>query len=147
MMRSLLVVLILMLAGTAVAQPAQPAPVAPPLPPPPAGPICKLATPPPPQDPNAKTKPETRESEYRQFCEDELLADHDWWFTLEERLIRRVHKQASAEATANNRHVVMAYAAMWLLAVGFVVVLWRRQQRLKAEIERLSSELKKAEGS
>lgn len=138
-----ILITLLALTSVAVAQPMEPPPA-----PPPPGPVCKLTEPPPPRDPKKKMeKLETEPSKYRQFCEDELLKDKEWWFNLEERLGRNVHKQAAKEITTNNRHVVAAYAAMWLLAVAFVVVLWRRQQRLKLEIERLSNELEKAAGS
>jgi hypothetical protein len=38
----------------------------------------------------------------------------------------------------------MSYAALWMLSVAFLVLLWLRQQRLSAEIARLESDLKKA---
>lgn len=107
---------------------------------------CRLAPPPPPPDPDPSKRPPPYESEMRQQCEDELDRDDAWWFNLEGRLRHQVHKQAAAEVTTNNRHVVYAYAAMWLIAVGFVVLMWRKQQALRAEIERLGRELEKAEG-
>ncbi|HUQ08072.1 MAG TPA: hypothetical protein VM261_36505 [Kofleriaceae bacterium] len=106
---------------------------------------CTLAGPPPPQDPDPAKRPPPYESPQRQQCEDELAKDHAWWFNLEGRLRTQIHVQASREVSTNNRHVVMAYAAIWLIAVGFVVLLWRKQQALRAEIERLSKELSKAE--
>jgi hypothetical protein len=107
---------------------------------------CTLAGPPPPQDPDPAKRPPFYHSPMRQTCEDELSKDHDWWFNLEGRLRTQIHVQASREVTTNNRHVVMAYAAIWLIAVGFVVLLWRKQQALRAEIDRLSKELAKADG-
>jgi hypothetical protein len=108
-------------------------------------PACTLAGPPPPQDPDPAKRPPTYESPMRQQCEDELAKDHAWWFNLEGRLRTQIHVQASREVSTNNRHVVMAYAAIWLIAIGFVVLLWRKQQALRAEIDRLSKELSKAE--
>lgn len=108
-------------------------------------PVCKLAGPPAPPDPDPAKRPPFYHSPMRQTCEDELAKDHDWWFNLESRLRTQIHVQASREVSTNNRHVVMAYAAIWLIAVGFVVLLWRKQQALRAEIERLSKELSKAE--
>lgn len=108
-------------------------------------PACKLAEPPPPQDPDPAKRPPPYESPMRQQCEDELDKDDAWWFDLESRLRTHIHEQTSKEVTTNNRHVVMAYAAIWLIAVGFVVMLWRKQQALRAEIDRLSRELSKAE--
>lgn len=54
------------------------------------------------------------------------------------------HETAAAAVSKNERHVVMAYIAMWLLAVGFVIFLWRRQQLLKGEIESLRRDLEAA---
>jgi hypothetical protein len=108
-------------------------------------PACKLAGPPPPPEPDASKRPPPYESPMRQQCEDELAKDHEWWFNLEGRLRTQIHVQASREVTTNNRHVVYAYAAIWLIAVAFVVLLWRKQQALRAEIDRLSKELSKAE--
>jgi CcmD family protein len=135
---ALALLFVMLAAQAAFAQPAQ-------MPPADAGGVCRLAGAPPAEDP--KNPQPKYESPYRQGCEDELAKDRAWWFELEARLRARVHRQASQEITTNNRHVVYAYAAMWLLAVGFVVFLWRRQQALKAELERLSRELKRAEGA
>jgi len=44
----------------------------------------------------------------------------------------------------NKLHVIFAYAAMWLVAAGFVVFLWRRQQHLKIEIANLRRDLEAA---
>jgi CcmD family protein len=41
--------------------------------------------------------------------------------------------------------VIYAYAAMWIIAAGFVVFLWRRQRGLEAEIEHLRRDLDAAE--
>jgi len=40
--------------------------------------------------------------------------------------------------------VILAYAAMWLLSVGFVLFLWRRQQGLRVEIGQLRRDLEAA---
>jgi hypothetical protein len=106
-------------------------------------PTCKLAEPPPPQDPDPAKRPPAYDSPMRQQCEDELAKDHDWWFNLEGRLRTHTHEQTAKEITTNNRHVVMAYAAIWIIAVGFVVLMWRKQVALRGEIERLSKELTK----
>lgn len=112
---------------------------------PPMGPLCRLAEAPPPPDPDApKSTEPPYESHARQQCENELAKDHAWWFNLEARLRAQIHRQAAKEISTNNRHVVLAYGAMWLAAIGFVVVMWRRQQALKAEIARLARELDKA---
>lgn len=54
------------------------------------------------------------------------------------------HEQAAAQIAENEKHVLIAYAAMWLIAAAFVVFLWRRQQVLKSEIEQLRKDLEVA---
>ncbi|HEX3765301.1 MAG TPA: hypothetical protein VHW23_41680 [Kofleriaceae bacterium] len=51
------------------------------------------------------------------------------------------HNDANAHIQKNERHVIYAYAAMWIIAAGFVVFLWRRQLALTAEIAQLHREL------
>ena len=58
--------------------------------------------------------------------------------------VEKLHQDAAARVATNEKHVILAYAAMWLAAVGFLVFLWRRQQGLKDQIARLTSDLDKA---
>jgi hypothetical protein len=51
------------------------------------------------------------------------------------------HTDAYAHVQKNERHVIYAYAAMWIIAAGFVIFLWRRQQALQAEIAHLRRDL------
>lgn len=51
------------------------------------------------------------------------------------------HKRASADIAENERHVIWAYAAMWILSALFLVYMWRRQQGLKSELAQLRREL------
>lgn len=78
-------------------------------------------------------------------CEDELAKDQAWFDNLKgrlsEKLNRDIHKNAAHYATANNRHVIAAYAAFWVLTVGFVLMMWRRQRALQAELARLERDL------
>ncbi|MEZ4399925.1 MAG: hypothetical protein R3B06_07890 [Kofleriaceae bacterium] len=166
-MRSILIVATLLtLATAAVAQPtspagapapaaaaadtpagdAPPAPIQPevPAPPPTAAPMCRLAEEPPAPEPG-KPVVAAPHSPMRQVCEDELAKDHDWWFNLQGRLRQNIHRQAAQEITTNNRHVVIAYGAMWILAVGFLLLMWVRQGRLRAEIARLERDLARVE--
>ncbi|MEJ7598617.1 MAG: hypothetical protein WKG01_11975 [Kofleriaceae bacterium] len=55
-----------------------------------------------------------------------------------------IHEQHNAWVAKNQRHVILAYAAMWLLAAGFVLFLWRRQQRLVGDIQQLRRDLEAA---
>jgi hypothetical protein len=51
------------------------------------------------------------------------------------------HTDAYAHVQKNERHVIYGYAAMWIIAAGFVIFLWRRQQALQAEIGQLRRDL------
>jgi hypothetical protein len=51
------------------------------------------------------------------------------------------HVDAAAHIAKDQKHVILAYAAMWIIAAGFVVFLWRRQQALKGEIAQLKRDL------
>jgi hypothetical protein len=51
------------------------------------------------------------------------------------------HKRAAADIAENERHVIYAYAAMWIFAALFLVHMWRRQQALKTELAQLRREL------
>jgi hypothetical protein len=55
-----------------------------------------------------------------------------------------VHRAEEKAIAKNERHVILAYAAMWVIAAGFLMMLWRRQQRLVAEIGQLHRELAEA---
>jgi hypothetical protein len=54
------------------------------------------------------------------------------------------HTDADAHVQKNERHVIYGYAAMWIIAAGFVIFLWRRQQVLQAEIVQLRRDLEAA---
>ncbi len=80
----------------------------------------------------------------RAHCEEELVKDRAWHDDLELQLYDNVHEKESATFTRNNQHVILAYAAIWVLTAGFVVFLWMRQQKLKTELARLTADLAKA---
>ncbi|MDB4952443.1 MAG: hypothetical protein JWO36_12 [Myxococcales bacterium] len=58
--------------------------------------------------------------------------------------IVKAHEDANYHVQKNERHVILAYAAMWVIAAAFVMFLWRRQQALKAEIAVLRRDLEAA---
>jgi hypothetical protein len=51
------------------------------------------------------------------------------------------HVDANHHVQRNERHVIYSYAAMWIVAAGFVIFLWRRQRVLETEIAYLRREL------
>jgi hypothetical protein len=53
----------------------------------------------------------------------------------------KTHQEAVAQVEENQRHVIAAYAAMWVIAALFLLYLLRNQQRLKAEIAQLRRDL------
>lgn len=54
---------------------------------------------------------------------------------------KKQHEDAAKAISKNQKHVVLAYAAMWLLSIGFILFLWRRQQGLRTEIAHLKRDL------
>ena len=52
--------------------------------------------------------------------------------------------EAGARVAKNQRHVIMAYAVMWIAAALFVLFLWRRQKSLRDQIDALRSDLASA---
>lgn len=54
------------------------------------------------------------------------------------------HLKAAERVKTNEQHVILAYAAMWVVAAIFLLFLWRRQQLLKGEISRLRRDLETA---
>lgn len=56
------------------------------------------------------------------------------------------HNDAYHHIQKNERHVLIAYIAMWVIAAGFVIFLWRRQRVLVAQIDLLRKDLDHAAG-
>jgi CcmD family protein len=83
-------------------------------------------------------------SAMRSQCEDEIEKDADWRADIKLRIAPEVHAEDAQQMLTNRRHVVMAYAALWVLVAGFVVFMWMRQRGLQAEIERLEREIAQA---
>jgi hypothetical protein len=59
-------------------------------------------------------------------------------------MTRRAAVKDSERIAKDKRHVIMAYVAMWLLSVGFLVFLWRRQAGLRGQIDQLKRDLETA---
>jgi hypothetical protein len=87
-------------------------------------------------------------SEAAKACADAMNADPNFAksivATVDKQIDQRTidaHNMAAAQIAENERHVIYAYAAMWILAALFVGFLWYRQQMLKAELAALRREL------
>lgn len=95
----------------------------------------------------AVAQPARSPAELRQICADAMNADPSFSeaiiMSINEETFRQ-HKTAGEAIAKDQKHVVLAYAALWLLAAGFVLFLWRRQQALRTEIGQLRRDLEAA---
>jgi len=91
-------------------------------------------------------------ADLRQTCVDAMNADPTFAKAIVETADKKenrtrgditlqAHQDAADHIAKNERHVILAYAAMWVVAALFVLFLWRRQQGLKIEIARLQKDL------
>ena len=67
-----------------------------------------------------------------------------WLSEIAENLNHEVHQQELESIQQNNRHVIMAYSALWIIMIGFVAFMWTRQKQLRDEIAHLQTELAEA---
>ncbi len=88
--------------------------------------------------------PAPYESAMRVECADEMRKDPVIRAECKAQWTDELREQDFRQITKDNKHVVMAYAAIWIIVMLFVVALWMRQRKLTAEIARLEDELKKA---
>lgn len=84
------------------------------------------------------------ESPMRDQCTEELRKDARWRAELRNQLRGDVHTEDANLMLHNKRHVVIAYAAIWILAVAFLVLMWRRQRTLRNQIEELRQDVERA---
>lgn len=89
---------------------------------------------------------EQYKSPMRDQCEAEIAKDKGWLAELHNEMRPAVHQEDANIIAKNKKHVVMAYAALWGLTVVFVVLMWLRQRRLQAEMDRLAQQITKAAG-
>jgi cell division protein FtsL len=103
-----------------------------------------------PQPPPSEPAPGT--TDLRKTCVDAMNADPTFAASIVETadkkqnkerddVVLKAHQEAQDRIAKNERHVILAYAAMWVVAAVFVLFLWRRQQGLKLEIVRLQKDL------
>ena len=94
-----------------------------------------------------QTPPAPTADELRRTCADAMNANPGFAdkivSTINEQTAKQ-HRDASAAIAKNEKHVLLAYAAMWLLAAGFLMFMWRRQQGLNKEIAQLKRDLEAA---
>jgi len=86
-------------------------------------------------------------AELRKTCADALNADPNFAQAIVETINKdtaRQHLQAADAIAKNEKHVLLAYAAMWVMAAAFLIFMWRRQQGLKLEIAQLKRDLEVA---
>jgi hypothetical protein len=137
------VIVLVALAGAAIAQPAPAAPV----------PAAAADVAPPPAPP--ATPPIAAPSDARKACTAAMNADP----AFAKEIVRVADEQAAAQrdedtlkthndavkrVQQNQAHVIWAYAAIWIVAAAFVIFLWRRQQGLQQEIAGLRRDLEAA---
>lgn len=67
-----------------------------------------------------------------------------WVLEISKELERRIHQREYESIQRNNRHVVMGYAALWVLMLGFVVFMWLKQKSLKDQIAALQGDIRAA---
>lgn len=88
-------------------------------------------------------------------CLDAMTADRNFALTLattgdqiaaetRDKALLAQHTDAAAAVAMNQKHVILAYAAMWILSVLFVIFLWRKQAALQGEIQLLKRDLEAA---
>jgi hypothetical protein len=152
MTKSFLIVLVcLLLPATALAQ--QPGSGTTPGSANPAGSANPGSATPPPSDPMPAPPTATSDAAaLRKICVDAMNADkafaekivataNENAALLRLQLDVKQHEKAAAAIAKNEKHVILAYAAMWLVAIGFVLFLWMRQQALRNEIGQLKADL------
>ena len=83
-------------------------------------------------------------SPMREQCEAELGKDRGWQAELRNEVRPDVHQEDANITMRNKKHVVMAYGALWGLSVVFLVLMWMRQRKLTAEMDRLAAQIAKA---
>ena len=96
-----------------------------------------------PAPPPAQTAPKDPQ-QARQACVDAMNADPMFAnsiIKIANEQTAETHMRAAQAVAKNEHHVILAYAAMWVVAALFVIFLWRRQQALNAEIAALRRDL------
>jgi hypothetical protein len=107
-----------------------------------------------PEDPPAMPSATPTAAQLRQICADAMNADPSFKAAIQNSIDKQIdqqvlaaHEDADLHIQKNEKHVIIAYAALWALAALFVVFLWLRQLGLKREIDALKRDLEAAAAS
>jgi beta-lactamase regulating signal transducer with metallopeptidase domain len=95
----------------------------------------------------AQPAPAQSPAELREICTQAMNADKnfaDAIIKIANEQTWKQHADAAEHVATNERHVILAYAAMWVVAALFVIFLWRRQLALRIELSRLRRDLEAA---
>src|SRR5438552_3119450 len=99
----------------------------------------------------AAAQPARSPDELKQICVDALNADpafaHSIQLTMDKQIDQKTidaHEDAFHHIQKNERHVIIAYAALWVIAAAFLGFLWLRQKGLIVQIQQLRQELEAA---
>jgi CcmD family protein len=88
--------------------------------------------------------PQRTPAELRQICADAMNADPSFAQSIIETAnadTAKQHLEAADRVAKNERHVIIAYGAIWVVTALFVTFMWLRQLALKKEIAQLHTEL------
>jgi hypothetical protein len=68
----------------------------------------------------------------------------EWRALMKKELATEIHQQDADEMATNRKHVIMAYAALWVITALFIIYMYMRQVRLREEIARLERDIRDA---
>jgi hypothetical protein len=95
----------------------------------------------------AQPAPASDPAALRKVCADAMNADPKFAEAIVETVNKDTalqHLRAADSIAKNEKHVLLAYGAMWAVAAAFLIFMWRRQQGLKLEIAQLKRDLEAA---
>ncbi len=109
-----------------------------------AGLVQVQAAEPAPPPPGMAQPGQSYNSPLRGQCMKELRQDDAWRASLEKELRIKIHEEDHDLIAKNHKHVFMAYSALWIIVVVFVMSMWVKQRSLRTEIERLQRDVERA---
>lgn len=63
----------------------------------------------------------------------------------EKQQLRALESKAAAKTARDYQHIVWAYGLMWVILAVYGLFLWRRSQRLRADLQNLQAQWAKQE--